>query len=87
MKNTQVDRRADMYRNSQGETSDAAVVTEGMLLQRQINTITAIEYMKNRGIDSATIQRVLSGFAMRDDDKTALARHDVLAIARIGAGA
>ena len=87
MKNTKVDRRADIYQNSQGEKFDAAVVTEGMLLQRQINTVTAIEYMKNRGIDSAIIQRVLSGFMMRDDDKTALARHAGQASAKIGAGA
>lgn len=75
MHHTQVNRRADMYQNSQGEKYDAAVVTEGMLLQRQISTVTAIEYMKNRGIDSATIQRVLSGFSMRSDDAAALARH------------
>jgi len=87
MKNTKVDRRTDIYQNSQGEKFDAAVVTEGILLQRQINTVTAIEYMKNRGVDSATIQRVLSGFSMRTDDKSVLARHAGPATAKMGAGA
>lgn len=75
MMNSKVDRRDDMYKNSLGEKFDAAVVTEGMLLQREINTVTAIEYMKNRGISSAIIQRVLGGCAIRDDDKSALASH------------
>lgn len=70
---SQVDRRADTYRNSQGEKFDAAVVREGLILQRQINTVSAIEFMKNRGVSSATIQRVLSGVQLRGDDRQALA--------------
>jgi hypothetical protein len=87
MMNSKLDRRADMFTNSQGEKFDAAVVTEGMLLQREINTVTAIEYMKNRGISSAIIQRVLGGAATRGDDRSALACAVTPAGAGIGAGA
>jgi hypothetical protein len=72
MNASRVNRRTALYKNTQGETFDAAVVRQGMLLKLQVNTVSAIEYMKNRGISSATIQRVLSGFQMRDDDKLAI---------------
>jgi hypothetical protein len=69
MINSQVERRADVFQNSLGEKFDAAVVTEGMRLQAKVNTVTAIEYMKNRGISAAIIQRVLTGVATREEDK------------------
>jgi hypothetical protein len=72
MMNSQAERRADLFQNSLGEKFDAAVVTEGMRLQAQVNTVTAIEYMKNRGMSGAIIQRVLSGVAMRDEDKAGI---------------
>ena len=73
MHTSRVNRRTNLYKNTQGETFDAMVVRQGMLLKLQVNTVSAIEYMKNRGISPAIIQRVLSGFQMRDDDKLAIA--------------
>ncbi|WP_332878635.1 hypothetical protein [Massilia sp. S19_KUP03_FR1] len=73
MHTSRVNRRTNLYKNTQGETFDAAVVRQGMLLKLQVNTVSAIEYMKNRGISPAIIQRVLSGLQMRDDDKLAIA--------------
>lgn len=72
---SKVDRRADMHRNSQGEKFDEAVIREGVMLQLSLNTVSAIEYLKNRGVGSATIQRVLSGHHLRQDDKRAIAEH------------
>ena len=69
MMKSQVDRRGDVFQNSLGEKFDAAVVNEGMRLQAKVNTVTAIEYMKNRGGPAAIIQRVLSGAAMREEDR------------------
>lgn len=46
---------------------DAAVIEEGILLQSKTNTVSAIEFLKNRGIDAATIQCVLSGFYLHRD--------------------
>lgn len=65
---SKVERRADVFTNSRGEKFDAAVVTEGLLLQHRVSTVTAIEYMKNRGISSAVIQRVLSTAQCREED-------------------
>lgn len=72
---SKAERRSDVFRNSQGEKFDAAVVTQGLLLQREVSTVTAIEYMKNRGISSATIQRVLGGVALRGGDAEVIAGH------------
>lgn len=63
-----IERRAAMYRNGRGEKFDAAVVRQGILLKLEGNTISAVEYMTNRGVASAIIQRVLSGTAWRADD-------------------
>ena len=69
---SKVERRSDVYRNNDGEKFNAAVVREGVVLQLKVNTVSAIEYMKNRGIAGATIQRVLSGHQLRSDDKQAI---------------
>jgi hypothetical protein len=68
-----IDRRADMHRNSKGEKFDAAVIQEGVMLQMRVNTVSAVEFLKNRGVGAATIQRVLSGTQLRADDKQAMA--------------
>lgn len=85
MNASKVNRRAVLYRNSVGETFDEIVVRQGMLLRLQVNTVCAIEYMKNRGISSATIQRVLSGFRMREGDKLAIAAFTPPALSGTGA--
>lgn len=74
MLTNKVDRRADVHRNILGETFDAGVVQQGLLLQQRVNTVSAIEYMKNRGIASSTIQRVLTGSLLRTADREALAQ-------------
>jgi hypothetical protein len=61
------ERRAARHRNEQGHTFDAGTIRRGLALQRTINTISAIEYFKNQGVDATVIQRVLSGDRRRDD--------------------
>lgn len=75
---SKVDRRSDMHRNSQGEKFDENVIREGVMLQLSLNTVGAIEFLKNRGVGSATIQRVLSGHQLRQDDKRAIAERTSL---------
>jgi hypothetical protein len=70
---SKVDRRAATHRNSRGEKFGEAVIREGVMLQLSLNTVGAIEFLKNRGVGSATIQRVLSGHNLRQDDKRAIA--------------
>jgi hypothetical protein len=72
---SKVDRRSDMHRNSQGERFDEAVIREGIMLQLSLNTVSAIEFLKNRGVGAATIQRVLSGHQLRLGDKNAIGVH------------
>lgn len=73
MLTSRAERRADTHRNGNGEKFDEAVIREGVLLQHALNTVTAIEFLKNRGVSAATIQRVLSGQQVRQDDKRAIA--------------
>jgi predicted transcriptional regulator len=68
-----MERRANTHCNSNGEKFDEAVIREGVLLQRALNTVTAIEFLKNRGVSAATIQRVLSGQHLRQEDRSAIA--------------
>lgn len=72
MNTNKVDRRSDQYRNSLGEKFDASVVRHGVMLKLEGNTVSAIEYMQNRGVPGDTIERVLSGAQLRDDDKLAM---------------
>lgn len=44
-----------------------AIIKAGLSVQHSSNTVSAIEYMKNRGIDAVTIQRVLAGFYLHRD--------------------
>jgi hypothetical protein len=62
------ERRAARHRSEQGHTFDAATIRHGLVLQRTINTISAIEYFKNQGVDASVIGRVLSGDRRRDDE-------------------
>lgn len=69
---SKVERRSDQYRNSQGETFDAVVVRQGLILKLESTTVSAIEYMQNHGISADTIERVLSGNQLREGDKLAM---------------
>jgi hypothetical protein len=64
-----VERRSEQYRNGQGEKFDATVVRHGLILKLEGNTVSAIEYMHNRGVPVETIERVLSSTQLRDEDK------------------
>jgi hypothetical protein len=64
------DRRSTRHRNEGGRVFDAGIIQHGLLLQRTINTTSAIEYFKNKGVDASVIQRVLSGDRRRDDVPT-----------------
>jgi len=44
-----------------------AIIKAGLSVQHSSNTVSAIEYLKNRGIDAITIQRVLAGFYLHQD--------------------
>lgn len=72
MSTSNVERRSHQYRNSQGEKFDAAVVRHGLMLKLEDDMVSAIEYMHNRGVPVDTIERVLSGTQLREDDKLAM---------------
>ena len=52
---------------------NADVVRRGLLVQRDMGTISAIEFLKANAVEAAIIQRVLAGNAMRVEDRDALA--------------
>ena len=56
-----------------GREYSADVVRRGLLVQRDMGTISAIEFLKANEVEAAIIQRVLSGNAMRAEDRDALA--------------
>lgn len=72
MNTSRVDRRSNQYHNSQGEMFDATVVRHGVMLKVRGSTVSAIEYMRNRGVRAYTIERVLSGNQLRCDDRLAI---------------
>ena len=51
----------------------ADVVRRGLLVQHDMGTISAIEFLKANAVEAAIIQRVLAGNAMRAEDRDALA--------------
>lgn len=63
------ERRAD----APGREYNADVVRRGLLVQRDMGTISAIEFLKAHAVEAAIIQRVLAGNAMRVEDREALA--------------
>lgn len=65
--NANTDKQADAYENILGGKIDLAILRKGIEMQSRSNTVSAIEYLRNRGVDAATIQRVLSGFYIHRD--------------------
>lgn len=49
------------------------IVRHGILLRHATGTVAAVEYLTARGIDTAVIRRVMSGQALRQADRMALA--------------
>lgn len=65
----QAERRAD----TEGRAYNADVVRRGLIVQRDLGTISAIEFLKANAVEAAIIQRVLAGNAVRAEDREALA--------------
>lgn len=66
MYSSNINRQASAYQ-AQANGSIDAIIKEGISVQRNRNTVCAIEFLKNRGIDSSTIQRVLAGFYLHQE--------------------
>jgi hypothetical protein len=73
MHTTGTERRSNTDAATPTREYDAQVVRRGLLVQRDMGTISAIEFLKAGGVEAAIIQRVLSGNAMRAEDREALA--------------
>lgn len=73
MTTEQAERRSGTNAEQHRREYDAAVVRRGLLVQRDMGTISAIEFLKANAVEAAIIQRVLSGNAMRTEDREALA--------------
>lgn len=73
MSDRQPERRNQAHRDILGREYNADVVRRGLLVQRDMGTISAIEFLKAHAVDAAIIQRVLSGNVVRAEDRDALA--------------
>lgn len=73
MDTKQAERRSDAHRDTRGHEYNAEIVRRGLLVQREMGTISAIEFLKANAVEAAIIQRVLSGNAVRAADQEALA--------------
>jgi hypothetical protein len=71
----QAERRGDAQAQAaaHGREYNADVVRRGLLVQRDMGTTSAIEFLKANAVEATIIQRVLSGNAMRAEDRDALA--------------
>jgi hypothetical protein len=65
------ERRSATYRGARGAEFDAAIVRKAIVLQQRASTPSAVEYLKSCRVDAHIIQRVLSGQALRRDDRLA----------------
>jgi hypothetical protein len=73
MNTQQAERRSSVNVEQHNRQYSADVVRRGLLVQRDLGTISAIEFLKAQGVEAAIVQRVLSGNAMRAEDREALA--------------
>lgn len=73
METLQAERRASYSSSPQlSEPIEAdKAVRQAVVLQGLVGTAGAVEYLKSNGISGAVIGRVLSGGAIRYEDKTA----------------
>lgn len=69
--NTQAERRCASHRGARGAEFDACSVRKGIVLQQRASTPSAVEYLKSCKVDARIIERVLSGQALRRDDRPA----------------
>lgn len=56
-------------------TAATDTVLQGMLVSETAGAVSAVEFLKARGVDGAVIERVLGGAGIRRDDAVALAHH------------
>jgi hypothetical protein len=64
-----LERRAQPNSLGYQERTPSDIVRLGLAVQQRTGTVSAIELLKSNKIDSAIIQRVLSGSALRADDR------------------
>ena len=57
------------------DTAIADTVRRGMLISETAGAVSAVEFLKARGVDPTVIERVLGGAEIRRDDAVALAHH------------
>jgi hypothetical protein len=67
----QAERRRTSHRGAKGAEFDACIVRKAIALQQRASTPSAVEYLKSCRVDAHIIQRVLSGQALRRDDRLA----------------
>ncbi len=66
---TEVDRRRNARSAASGAKYDAQTVARGISIQVTSNTLSAVEYLKAHGVESAVIHRVLSSDDIRRTDR------------------
>lgn len=61
-----IERRFSSHTGAGGAQYDACIVERALKVQRSASTVSAVEYLKNRGVDAAVICRVLTSCGRRD---------------------
>jgi hypothetical protein len=60
-----IERRFPSHTGVGGAQYDACIVERALKVQRSANTVSAVEYLKSRGVDAEVIVRVLSSNGRR----------------------
>jgi len=74
MQDSQIDRRATLptVELDKPHADSALVVRQGMLVQAAMGTLSAVEFLKQHGVQGAVIQRVLTSEQVRVEDQQVL---------------
>lgn len=74
MQDSQIDRRATLptVELDKAHADSALVVRQGMLVQTTMGTLSAVEFLKQHGVQGAVIQRVLTSEQVRVEDQQVL---------------
>lgn len=67
-----LERRSPTTPGQYGLRFDASTVHDGLCIQRQVNTASAAEYLKAKGVSPSVIVRVLSSDTLRSEDREQL---------------
>lgn len=65
MNATAIERRSSSHTGTGGAQYDACIVERALTVQRSASTVSAVEYLKSRGVDAAVIVRVLTSSGRR----------------------